>query len=323
MSEENPRLRPQFPASDFGQSVTDDGGDDGEGLLAVVMASPFCLINPVPGNLATRQRGGTAVLCGYSTFTPSSFKFRRMDQSGALGFCHFATPAVPNNCQPGDRDSSFQLLYSGFCVYNVATCAFSSSATQIVRSGDSNCTYPGPDSSNSNCGITSGDCTMDSTVTLISTTRTGNGICCAFSSPPNTSRIASGTANMTLSLQDDDPDAIARLIAGLPWGAFAGCATPPTCALAQWEARGPVSDYDFAYQEAEYQVTASGISPNTACCVQLQIFRRLFGVGAYALFGMIQTVANSDGAGNISITGTVPNLVGYQTYVATPLIFAR
>jgi hypothetical protein len=134
--------------------------------------------------------------------------------------------------------------------------------------------------------------------------------------------ISSGTKSVALSVEDTEANAITRLLAGAggTWSAWlasggVGCTgTPPTCLLARWEQR--TSGFTFVYQEAEYRLQYTGLTPSQGYAVEVKYYRRVFGSGSYTLYYSEFQIGAADGSGNLTLTGTVPNDVGYETYAS-------
>jgi hypothetical protein len=130
----------------------------------------------------------------------------------------------------------------------------------------------------------------------------------------------------TLSEEDTDQNAIDRLLAGAggEWSGWlspgaTGCTgSPPPCCLARWEER--TDDFDFIYQESEFRVTASGLTPSTTYNARVDIQRRTFGSGSYALFQTVIVSGTTDGSGNFQEDGEVPNEEGFESYASAAYI---
>lgn len=146
-------------------------------------------------------------------------------------------------------------------------------------------------------------------------TVSGNGSCVA-SGGGNYSKY-SGSVSETLSEEDTDEDALARLIGLSDWSLWTtvggvGCETADACCTAAWE---PRSGQTFVYREANWRVTGTGVAGNTYA-VSVKMYRREYGVGSWTLFQTVVATAVADGSGNVLIEGTVPIRRGYETYAS-------
>ena len=262
--------------------------------------------------LQCRTRGGTAVLCGYEEFASPSTppkKYRRVDRSGGYFFQGYTSAS----CTTTDP-LTIECDYYGFCEYNENTCI--ENAQGFVDCG------LGPVAQCTNALGSDGGRTEVVTATTRSWTPTGN---CFFNGTA-WGRYTSLTALIALSVEDTNEDAITRLLAGAggTWGSWltpgaSGCAgTPPPCCLARWEER--TSDFDFVYVESEYRVTASGLLPSTGYSARVEIYRSVFGANTFSLFQTLIVSGTTDGSGNFSEDGAVPNEEGFESYAAAAYI---
>jgi hypothetical protein len=260
--------------------------------------------------LQCRNRGGTATLCGYSEYTSASTppkKYRIKTLSGTtVGDVWTDTTCDTFGCQSVDT-------FSGTCYYNSSNCTLTENGRR-VRTGSC------PNENVATCAIgvfiSGGD-----TEVLTQTTRTIlNSLNCIPDVSTSFSRPSNPTAAETLSDEDTDQDAIDRLLAGAggTWSAWfdaggTGCTgVPPPCCLARWEER--TTGFSFTYQESQYRVTASGLNPSTSYTARVEIYRRTFGSGTYTLFQTLTVNGTTDGSGDFSEDGDVPNEEGFESY---------
>lgn len=287
-------------------------------------------------NLECRTRGGTAVLCGISEFTGASTppkKYRQNDLTGQTYLCYYPNfPSCTGNVLTVDSyaftTTSTPVVYnSGNCNLTLGTykhyvqssgtlnCAFAAIGSEITESWS---TGSGGNAVENGSGFV---------ITRTPTTRTTDydgTTCLNGGSFPGL--LFFGQEVQTLSVEDTNQDAINRLLAGAggTWGSWltpgsGGCTgIPPPCCLARWEER--TSDFDFIYQEAEYRVTASGLTPSTAYGARVEIYRSVFGANSYSLFQTLIVNGTTDGSGNFSEDGAVPNEEGFESYAAAAYI---
>ena len=159
----------------------------------------------------------------------------------------------------------------------------------------------------------------DSSIASTTTTKTditinGSETCVKTGSSPDVWSDAQGATIEQLTNEDTESDAITRLLAGSSWSAWAG-----GIQLAQYEQR--TSGFSFAYQDAEYRARLAGLTPLTTYNADIQIYRRVYGTGAYVLYQVITISGTTDGGGNFSEIGSVPNDPGYQTYAYSAIIY--
>ena len=267
-----------------------------------------CGIEVACASMECRTRGGTASLCGYAEWTGYEStppkKYRTKTLSGSLFWCYYSgTPCTT-------KTSSFGYTWGGTCYYNASTCALTQSGTSVLNHGDATCALTTDDPATTACGITGATSSLDETLTSTVRTLVGNGNCVNDSGW----RQASGTATDTLSVEDTEADALSRLLAGAggTWSAWSA-ASSTTC-LARWQNR--TSGFDLIYQEAQWRIVFTGLSASTAYSVQVKMYRRTYGSGGYTLYQTQTAMGTSDGSGNLTLSGDVPNAYGYETYAA-------
>lgn len=285
-----------------------------------------CCGNLQAATLSCRIRGGTATLCGYSEYsgyasTPPK-KYRRKTYSGVI------TSTARSGCGTGTLIYCDETTYSGYRLYDLSNCATSLTALQQYRTSDcfpntcalgSITNFTPPEDWSNFAGVTS---TFSATVW----SQDGNGNCYATAACSAGFGIADGTRTQTLSDEDTNDDAIARLLAGSggTWGSWivqgaTGCTgSPPSCCLARYQER--TSGFSFIYQESQFRVTASGLDPSTSYNARVEIYRRTYGSGSYALYQTMIVSDTTDGSGNFSADGDVPNDEGFESYAANAFI---
>lgn len=315
MARGTPRFTELAAASDFAaSSVAEDGGD-----VSLLPALAFaCLLSQaaIPATLKTSQSGGTATVCGISEYafpsTPPK-KYRTQTLSGSMTGCIYVTA-----CAHPANGGGYAQNWTGQFKYSATTCGTTNTQLETVfgSNGDPTCgasltpLFVNSEGQTFSPGSAFG-APAQTNVSLPQTnafnwigTCTGPG-----GAPPNA--IQNGQCLWTLSDEDLDADAIARLIAANPFPAFVTCATPPTCALAGYQQR---TGFSFQYQACKFEITATGLVPNQRYCGQIEIWRRPYGVGSFVLFEKRTYNSDSDGAGNLTIDDNVPNDIGFESY---------
>jgi hypothetical protein len=84
--------------------------------------------------------------------------------------------------------------------------------------------------------------------------------------------------------------------------------------LARWQNR--TSGFNLVYQEAQWRLVFTGLAASTAYAVQVKMYRRTYGTGGYTLYQTQTAQGTSDGSGNLTLSGDVPNAYGYETYAS-------
>jgi hypothetical protein len=252
---------------------------------------------------------GSASLIGWAEFTsPSSppKKYRRITRSGAALWSFFAS----YDCT-GDVVSTSSQTYGGECHYDPVTGDLVSNNTFISVPPDS----VFPDSRRSSCTIHDyttgvfGEPFLWSR-TLTPTTRVQEPISVCHYYGPQSARN-SGTLTETLSDEDTDADAVARIDA-LGWE------LGDNNAVSSWEVR--TDGFSFAYLPVQWAMAKSGFTPGASFQITVEYWRRAYGTGDYTLLDTVVVPATISDAGNFVANGTIPNEAGYQTKVVSDWI---
>jgi hypothetical protein len=293
------------------------------------LISPKKPLPPLIPSLFCRKRGGTAFLFGfdetpgYASSPPK--KFLTMSLGGTITLVGYYG-GTPDPCtSPNGQEASFSL--AGSCSYDALTGVYTADATW---------SRPGPGTLLGPIGSGSQSCASRPSVpysfwgtTLVYTATTavltGLGTCVPHD---DMGEIIGGSNTCTLSNEDTEGNALTRLwatSAGV-WGSW--CQIAPTdsincdptlpenpaqiCCLASYQQR---TGFSFAYVEAQYKITATGLLPGVSYTVNLKVWRSLYGVDSYSLFETLPVSGFADSGGNLDIEGDVPTQVGYDTYV--------
>lgn len=297
-------------------------------------------IPPSARNLFCQTKGGIATLRGWQEFcgfvsSPPKF-FTEMAFGGTItetDYLYLGESPLACKYQIG----LYTITQSGSCVMDPATGAITSSAAwSEVRNGT-------PTSGSIACTEPVGYCAagygtpcygfcaplhtsdfnkgVNRYLTSTNDQLIGNEQC----SPGDSYELKTiGNITATLSSEDTDEAALARLESSSSWGSWFqigsgshGCDAsltdnpPETCCLARYESRGGAT---FTHFDENWKITASGLVPNKAYSTKLSFYRSVYNVGSYSLYETITVGAISDGSGNLLIQGSVPNVKGYDTY---------
>lgn len=263
-----------------------------------------CNITLTCSGMECRTRGGTASLCGYSEWTGYEStppkKYRLLSQGGAYTFVFYTdlTCATPTGAP------DIVCTWAGTCSYNSSTCAETQGGTQDCGGGPvTNCGNLGSDFTPGSADTTTTSVNLDAIVT--GTCRTGGG---------SQGKYSAASQYAHLTVEDTESQAITRLLAGAggTWSSWSA-ASSTTC-LARWESR--TSGFSLTYQEAQWRIVFTGLTASTRYEVDVKMYRRTYGSGSYALYQTVTTEGTSDGSGNLTLSGDVPNAVGYETYAS-------
>lgn len=320
-----------LPTSDFGQGNAGEDGGDSVNIVAALSGAgyPFCgayFGAPVASTLQCRTKGGTATLCGFSEYVNPSvppIKYLAQFASGAFYGCAQYGTAPPPGCAGGNY---FRLNhdYSGAYQFSAVDCSTSDTGLDTQTQTTS---FPSPQVGcfPGTCPIPNGTVVLGAVwapgfadvFTIVTTsnqvTYTAKG--CAWFVPGDNDQFNGGTVYKTLSGEDTEQNAIDRLMASTSFGAFGGCSAPGS----SWQAR--VAGFSFAYQRAEWRVTAAGLNPTSTHCFSFDVYRSAYGAGVYTLFETLYFSVDTDAGGNLSATGTVVSDRGFDFYVANQQVY--
>lgn len=249
----------------------------------------------------------------------------------AGGFRNCDSPTDNGACVAPNITSGV-LAYAGYCLYDADTCGLTSATTEASATSS-----PGPTCDTLTPGAPGATgCTpfapftvrTDFTLTSTPTQNTWhyNAGCTLY--PGFFYRKLFGEdVTATLSIEDTDDDAIARLLAGAGgiWSSWTpvgdgtgGTCINYVCCLARYEER--TTGFTFTYQESQYRVEKTGLIPSTLYYAHVEIWRRPFGSGSYVSFETLVVSGTTDGSGNLLIEGDVPNDIGFETYAQSASI---
>ena len=294
-------------------------------------------VYPVPGGVLTQycqQRGGTAFMIGFYSCDDPYLNYNDIAWSGTITYKTYS--GYDGSCL-GPLVRTDTAIISGNQTTNLDTGVTTNNliCTKTWVGGycqnpiHSSSTAPLPDSPNP----------LQSTFlnaavrTCASYSISANGNCIFISYSYDSWQTAVGTWNAAYSNNDSPTHAITRLLAGAGgtwsgWYKIGLLGTPPCnvaltnnpvnpCCLARWQALQPYNA-DITYQECNFKATASGLTSEAYYTQSFNVWRSPYGANTYTLFGTIDTVTMTDALGNLEIDGVVPNLEGYDTYVALP-----
>lgn len=269
----------------------------------------------------SRAVEGTASLCGFEEFLtpyPSPPKrWRNLQMMGQSYICY------GNNADCSDLAvvDSYNLDGSTPSQYETLTCGFTQGQyPHYVRIETVDCDYElsgtlewvdyGQESSGPGNGVSSNSVIIRTQTTYLETYNPG--IC--LSSPPYFGRT-DGFKYQELSVEDTEPDAMARVLVATPYGPFG-----PTQEHAFWEPR--TSGYSFECSLAQYRVALSGYTPFSDVNIDVPIYRRIYGSSdPFELYQIDQHVVQADGAGNVEVIENVANDRGFESYAGTAIVF--
>lgn len=272
---------------------------------------PCCCI--VPGGLQCRSKGGTASLCGFSEYVPSTppKKYRSKTLSGVLN----AVVYTKGTGCTGGVAGSFTVTWSGSCTYDASTCALTNNGHLVVAiAGGPTTDTPTCDGYADGCGVS---------VTQSSTSRSASSLggCCSGAS---TDEVHSGSGTETLSDEDTEGAAIDRLMASVDWTGFTligtgpGTCEPNSCCKTVWSER--TVGFSFAYAKAEAKATwgPGTLRPGWPHTVFVDLYTRPVGGSAWTHTEVLEYPMTPSGFGDGSLDFEVPTDRGFEHYVANP-----
>lgn len=310
---------------------------------ATSAASCMCCGTGTLGTLSSRQRGGTATLCGNSenagfASTPPK-KYRKKRVNGTMVCCFSSAPC---NTPSTLTQQAAQLIYNNGNDYNALTCAFVpfNSNHTILCTAVSPPTPPicpttvgcvaagivqpidiwklpvGPSHvcfsfASINGNVIFGPPTLTN---AIQTSVTLVNFCCGSGGAQNIT--TTGVITELFSDEDTDTDAYNRAAPTFTWSAFT---TALDSRVATQASR--TTGFSFTLVDVEFQVDGTGFAPVSAHTVHVDVYRAIVSTGSYTLFQTLVYTVTADGSGNISFTDTVPNASGFDTFVTNPRIF--
>ncbi len=278
-----------------------------------------------------RTRGGEAELCGFPEYgTPSSPPkyYRTKTIDGYRPVCDYLKTTANVVCgAPNEFSARDGQRWGGFCSYNSLDCSFTSntfSKYDFFNTGGCSAVEPTTNVSAPACSadpnVSSGGGWVDPPV-ITTTSQEWEARSECYETGSTYRQEMGGYWINELSDEDTEDDAINRLLSGGggTWGSWiaqgaTGCDTvPPACCLAKYQQRTGDS---FIYQEAEWRVIVTGLSPGSSYSIEVDYWRSAYGANSFSLFQTLTYVSSADGSGIATFTGAVPNEVGYETYPA-------
>jgi len=260
-----------------------------------------CDCGPIACSVECQWQAGTATLCGYPEYVPSSppKKYRKRTLSGIMvGNSWNSAGCSSLNC-------TSNYTFSGICSYDKTTCALTQNG-QRVETGTcpGNGTYP-------QCDI--GNPFANDVLVVTPTTRnfSNGGACYQLTGSQWFSRPSSPTAQEALSDEDTEDDAIARL--GLGWG---GCPTGCITCTSFRPLRTP-GVFSFSFRKVQARANLNGMTPGNSYTVTFKLMFRPYGTGIpWAFYGTVTV-----GFTATLVTGTtswvdVPAVDGYEILVS-------
>lgn len=137
---------------------------------------------------------------------------------------------------------------------------------------------------------------------------------------PDRSYTRSLIETLTLSNEETEQTAIARLLAGAAWGAW-GAAN--TLCSAIWADRG--NGFIFDYREAQWRATVQGPDgppggPPVQREVRVQFWRRATTLGELFQLSTVSVVVEVAPGATLQVTGDIPNARGYETFALSCVV---
>lgn len=268
-------------------------------------------------SLFCRTRGGIAALVGCAEFVPSNpvRAYRLATASGSATTKGYAGPVCA-----GVETNTVTCVYTGFTQYDPST-GVPTNGGSLVCNG-----IP----SGTGCPCSFNDaCNINFTFSATVATEGLTNACCPDGSTGNSLKSTATTFKATLTDEDLESDAIARLLAGTGgiWSSWnpigdgtGGTCLADSCCEAEYEQR--TASFSFGYQESQFKADMTLLDPSTNYVLSMKLYRRLYGsLGPWSLVLTSNYGFTSDALGTAEVTDDVPNLEGYETYMAEPLVY--
>jgi len=284
------------------------------------------LIGSVPPDgtvsILCRNRAGTATLCGFSEFTTPSTppkKYKTNTNSGKILICIHGEPDC--TVAIGTTDS-YDYDNAETWQYDVSNCTVNTShyTHYVIDGPDLTCVW-------SNTGTPHVEVNGVGAIGDPEEIHPGYTI---FRSPtvynyvPNTSYCQqifpynlsfSGEQFQTLSNEDTEEDAIERVFPDPDsgWSAFQSPEGEGCCTTSR-QLRAPDS-FSLSFRQVEFKVDGEGWAFNPT--INVVVYRRLIGSVDWENWQTLTYTPTVVGGG-FSFIDSVPELVGYETYVSAP-----
>lgn len=245
-----------------------------------------------------KTRGGTASLIGFSEYVSPSTppkKYRRKQNSGT---------SIANRYSDGTCttvDYVITCTHDGWCEYDKDTGTLSSGGADICNGS----------TQGTGCTAVTADCGRS--VAFDQTTATASPIsdCCSVSG--GQTKATSDTLVQTLSVEDTEEDALARLEASLPAWADVTWSTCESVS-AYWETRtGAVFTFDKV--DAKMRFTGTAYYPGWDFTLTVEFERRLLPSDPWEDADIIEYSVPSDSGGAFEYVIDIPSDQGYETRV--------
>lgn len=263
--------------------------------------------------LTCRTRGGSATLVGIDELnTPSTppRKYLLKTFSGEMNLCKY------NNAGCSGVNGSEAVIWNMSCRYDPATGLRTRTGQATVKADGGLCPAVTELTPNTNCDFVRNLSNSNAHYDLVLTPTSSLLTAAIGCTGPVIGLYAnsSGIESIQLTEEDTEADAIARFRAANAFGAWQSGGNANS--HSSYEAR--TSGFSFAIRETEYRIARTRLTPSTEYAVTLDVYRKLTAAASYELYQTLFLSGETDANGNLTITGTVPNDPGYDTYVANP-----
>ncbi len=289
-------------------------------LGTILQSTDLTVTTPAVITFVSSKISG-ASLVGYGEYaTPSSppKKYRVRTFTGGLTYCQYNGGAICSAPSNGAVVRS----YSGACTYDVSTGAFSSTAlatwdTHYVSgtcSGGGTISHPGW----SDCTIPSTYDIYDSGLNYVNLTPTtreiiGFGLCATVGG--GFGYKSTGSATETLTGEDTDADAIARLLATGTWSGY-GPFVADESFISSWGTR---TTFDVPYTKVMWGANVTDGLPSTLYSFSADVYESPVGAGDWTYHSSVSASATTDGTGFAEVLDQpVPLAEGFDYVLRSP-----
>lgn len=127
---------------------------------------------------------------------------------------------------------------------------------------------------------------------------------------PGSATVSYQSMGGTATIVTTEAAAIAMLLASSTWSGWLTKSGKSSCCASYQISAGTT----FAYYQAQWEVLATGLTPNTAYFFYLQTWQSPYAASTYTKTSVTLYSATTDGSGNFALSGYVPVTRGCDTF---------
>lgn len=269
----------------------------------------------ISASLDCREKSATGTLIGYSEFTSASTPPKKYLNKALAGTL---TGHITNNADCTGPVCTGTRGFSGVCSYDPVTGVLTQGGLLEGATSFTDCANLG--SPDTVCTVGDGN-----TEVLTQTTReeTYTNACCSGAScehnlAPDRYRHYEGVATETLSNEDTEENAIARLLAAASWTSWASSSL--AACNSSWAIR---TGFTFAYIQAQGRINVTtGLSALTSYLIRVTISRTDLDTMETEESQVLEFLVETDGSGDIAYEFDIPAERGFSTFISAINFYA-